>query len=208
MLAQQLGPSRGTVRAALSELVYEGLVEQVAYTRWTVPVLSQEDAHELFTLRSALDEMGARLATERLSPSDAKRLETTFQAFLDAADRRNRGRTTELDFALHMLIIELSGDSRLRRQYMLIEQQVRRYIACSNALIPIDKNIGEMHAPIVTAILRKRSDVAEREAKQHNISEGKCSSPRLARKRPPDPRLSLFGRRPGEGKLQSTQTSA
>jgi len=172
-LAQRLGLSRGTVRAALSELVHEGLVEQVAYTRWAVPELSSEDAHELFTLRSALEGMGARLAAERLVPEGAKRLELAFQTFVEAAVRGSRGRITELDFALHKLIIELSNHRRLQRQYTLIEQQVRRYIACSNALIPAAENIVEMHAPLVTAILQRRGGGAEREARRHNIDEGK-----------------------------------
>src|SRR5436190_939921 len=68
VLAEQLALSRGPVRAALSELVHEGLVEQVAYTLWELPALSDKDAWELYTLRSALEGLGARLVAEQISP--------------------------------------------------------------------------------------------------------------------------------------------
>ncbi len=48
-LAQQLQVSRGTVRAALSELAHQGLVDQVAYTKWSVPDLKAQDAWELYS---------------------------------------------------------------------------------------------------------------------------------------------------------------
>lgn len=171
-LADKLGSSRGTVRAALSDLVHEGLVEQVAYTKWAVPQLSEEDAQELFTLRSALEGLGARLAAERLKSDGAERLQQAFQALTEAAVKNNRARATELDFALHKLIIDLSGHRRLQRQYTLIEQQIRRYIACSNAFVPAIDNIIDHHAPLVHAILEGRAGAAEREAKSRNIKEG------------------------------------
>src|SRR5258706_2860212 len=66
-LAEQLGLSRGTVRAALSDLVHEGLVEQIAYTRWAVPALSAQDAWDVYTLRSALEGLAARLVAEHMT---------------------------------------------------------------------------------------------------------------------------------------------
>src|SRR4051794_41941095 len=64
-LALEIGVSRGTVRAALAQLAHEGLVRQVAFTRWLVPETSVVDAWELYTLRGALEGLGARLAAER-----------------------------------------------------------------------------------------------------------------------------------------------
>src|SRR5216684_2021836 len=77
-LAAQLGVSRGTVRAALSELAHEGLVLQVAYTKWMVPELWDEDAWELYTLRGALEGLAARLAAERRTRETLATLEASF----------------------------------------------------------------------------------------------------------------------------------
>jgi DNA-binding GntR family transcriptional regulator len=171
-LAEQLGLSRGTVRAALSELVHEGLVEQVAYTRWAVPALSARDAWELYTLRSALEGLAARLVAENLTPPSELQIRDAFQAIKDAVARGDRASLTDRDAALHKLIIELSNHSRLQRQYTVIEQQIRRYIACSNALTVDANGIVAQHEPIVEALLTGRPEVAEREAKRHNFEEG------------------------------------
>lgn len=171
-LAEQLELSRGTVRAALSELAHEGLVEQVAYTRWEVPRLSDRDAWELYTLRSALEGLGARLVAEQLSPEKMRQIEGAFAALKDAAQRNDRADLTEADASLHALIIRLSGNKRLERQYTVIEQQIRRYIASSNALITEPDGIVAQHEPIVAAILGGRGAAAEREARRHNLEEG------------------------------------
>lgn len=171
-LARQMGLSRGTVRAALSELVHEGLVEQVAYTRWIVPKLSDNDAWELYTLRSALEGLAARLVAERISPEIERQIGQAFSDIKDAAARNNRAGLTDSDAALHRLIIRLAGNSRLERQYTIIEQQIRRYIASSNALIVEPEEVVAQHEPIITAILAGRALVAEREAKRHNLEEG------------------------------------
>src|SRR6185295_11997862 len=58
-LATQLEVSRGTLRAALRALAHEGLIEQVAYTKWMLPEFSNSDAWELYTLRGTLEGMAA-----------------------------------------------------------------------------------------------------------------------------------------------------
>src|SRR5690242_2130858 len=73
-LSEQMSLSRGTIRSALSQLAHEGLVTQKAYTRWAVSELSAGDAWELFTLRSALEALAARLAAERADTAMADRL--------------------------------------------------------------------------------------------------------------------------------------
>jgi DNA-binding GntR family transcriptional regulator len=171
-LAEQLQLSRGTVRAALSELVHEGLVDQVAYTRWAVPALSAKDAWELYTLRSALEGLAARLVAENLTPESSHQIRAAFQALKDAAAQGDRASLTDCDATLHKLIVELSSHTRLQRQYTVIEQQTRRYIACSNALTVDANGIVAQHEPIVEALLAGRPELAEREAKRHNFEEG------------------------------------
>ena len=171
-LAKQLGLSRGTVRAALSELVHEGLVEQVAYTRWAVPALSAKDAWELYTLRRALEGLAARLVAQHMLPDTVRRVQTAFGDIKAAAAQGDRAALSDCDAALHKLIIDLSGHQRLQRQYTVIEQQTRRYISISNTLTVDADGIVAQHEPIVEALLAGDPDRAEREAKQHNFEEG------------------------------------
>lgn len=172
-LAEELGLSRGTVRAALSELSHEGLVTQVAYTKCIVTELSSEAAWELFTLRSALEGLGARLAAENITPEGTRLLNEAYKQLTKAASKNDRAAATDADFSLHKLIIQLSGHRMLAAQYRLLEQRVRLLIASSNALLPlIDRVIGQ-HEPIVNAIAAGQGAKAERLIRDHNLSEGK-----------------------------------
>lgn len=179
-LAEQFGLSRGTIRSALSELSHEGLVTQIAYTKWMVTELSGHAAWELFTLRSALEGLGARLAAEKITPEGSQSLSAAYKNLVDAAARRDRAAVTDADFALHKIIIELSEHRKLAEQYRLIEQQVRLLIASSNALLPaIDDIIGQ-HEPIVNAILAHQGINAERHIRHHNLSEAEVYAAHLS----------------------------
>lgn len=178
-LAEQFGLSRGTIRSALSELSHEGLVTQVAYTKWMVTELSGEAAWELFTLRAALEGLGAHLAADKITPEGSRALSAAYKRLIDAASREDRAAVTDADFALHKLIIELSGHRKLAEQYRLIEQQVRLLIASSNALLPaIDGIIGQ-HQPIVDSILARQGAIAERHIRHHNLSEAEVYAAHL-----------------------------
>jgi DNA-binding GntR family transcriptional regulator len=170
-LAGRLGVSRGTVRAALSELAHEGLVQQVAYTKWLVPELSAEDAWELYTLRGTLEGLAARLAAERRTPERAAVLDTAFARLGAAVAAADHGAVAAADLALHKTIVALSGHRRLIAQYRLIEQHVRRYIDSSNALLVDLHQMMAEHAPIVQAITAGKPALAERLAREHNIPE-------------------------------------
>ncbi len=178
-LAGQLHVSRGTVRAALAELAHQGLVEQVAYTKWSVPDLKAQDAWELFTLRAALEGLAAHLAAQALDAGGRKILAASFDALVEATNSGRVAPAVEADYALHKTIVRLAGHRRLLSQYEILEQQVRRYIASSNALIQDSREVGDQHRPLVEAILAGRPADAEALAKAHNKTEGQKLFDRL-----------------------------
>jgi DNA-binding GntR family transcriptional regulator len=173
LLAEQFGLSRGTIRAALNELAHEGLVTQIAYTKWIVTEISGDDIWELFTLRSALEGLGARLTAQKITPHSSELISAAYKGLVNASSGDDRAAVTEADFSLHKLIIGLSEHRRLGEQYRLIEQQVRLVIASSNALLPTIHDIIGQHEPIVKAILAGNATHAERLIRHHNLSEGK-----------------------------------
>ncbi|MGH6929495.1 MAG: GntR family transcriptional regulator [Dongiaceae bacterium] len=170
-LAEQLGVSRGTVRAALSELAHEGLVSQVAYTKWMVPELSAEDAWELYSLRGSLEGLAARLAAQRRTPATMATLAEAYERLAGAVAGQRRSAVAAADLALHQTIVGITGHRRLIAQYKLIEQQVRHYIATSNAQIYDLHQIIDEHEPIVKAIVAGDAARAERLAHDHNAPE-------------------------------------
>lgn len=105
-LASELDVSRGTIRTALRSLTYEGLVAQVAYSKWLVPELTLQDAGELTRLYEALSGLAARFAAEAgVSDLTAQDNESDMPIRLAAAARM----------------------TRLAKQLHVIAQQIERY---------------------------------------------------------------------------------
>lgn len=171
-VAERLRVSRATVRTALHQLSAEGLVDQIPYTGWEVPPLTSHDAWELYTLRSSLEALAARLVANRRG----SQVETTIQDAMTTLERAckasDHAAIADADFGLHMTIIGLAQHGRLLDQYRLIEQQTRFYIRSSDALIAEPKEILAQHIPIVAAILAGRGGEAAKLSEKHNVEEG------------------------------------
>src|SRR3954469_8240608 len=108
-LAEGLAISRGTLRAALRALTHEGLVAQVAYTKWMVPGLSPADAWELYTLRGSLEGLAARLVTERQKPDAIAAVKHAFDRLEAAVAAKSHADVAEADAGLHKSIVMATG---------------------------------------------------------------------------------------------------
>lgn len=171
-LAGDLKVARATVRTALHHLAQEGIVVQTPYTGWAVADLSSVDAWELCTLRAALESLAARLAAQTSTELGQRRLATAMANLERASGTGALAAMAEADFALHQTIVAASGHRRLAEQYRIVEQQVRLYIASSDALVPSGEELVEQHRPLVAAILAGDADGAAELAETHNLSEG------------------------------------
>ncbi len=180
-LAARLGVSRGTIRAALSQLAHEGLVLQVAYTKWMVPALSAEDAWELYTLRGSLEGLAAKLAAERQTAETRKHLVEAYDRLAKAVATGKHGPVAEADLGLHKTIVAMTGHHRLIAQYKLLEQQVRHYIVTSNSQIVDLHAILDEHQPMVKSIAVGDAVKAEQLAREHNAPEVRRFAEELAK---------------------------
>lgn len=169
-LASGLDVSRGTVRAALQRLMSEGLVVQKPYSGWEVANLTSRDAWELYTLRSSLESLAAQLAAS--NPNRNEPIEAAFEELKVAAKSRNQKRIADSDLALHKTIVFLANHKRLANQYGYVEQQVRMYVASSNAILEKPELVISNHEKLVNALLKGNAEVAERHARDHNKASG------------------------------------
>jgi DNA-binding GntR family transcriptional regulator len=167
-LSERLNLSRGTIRSALQQLTYEGLVVQYPYRGCAVCSLSSQDAWELYTLRQSLESLAARLAATAITANKAEVLEAALQQIVKAAKQQSWSAVAIADFALHQAIIDLAGHQRLRQQYKIVEQQIRLYIISCNALHLDLDGIATEHQQLVDAIVSAKADLAEQVAKGHN----------------------------------------
>jgi GntR family transcriptional repressor for pyruvate dehydrogenase complex len=108
-LAEELGVSRGSVREGLRRLVDLGIVES---RRGSGTYVAPVDLDDLLEVRLRVEPYAARLAAQRRSPSQLKRLHRTLarlRAVLDDADA-----FAAADLEIHRTITDASGSVALR----------------------------------------------------------------------------------------------
>jgi len=166
-LARELAVSRGPIRAALQRLQREQLVVLKPYCGWEVARPTEEDAWELSTLRCGLEELGCRLAAQAMTPEGVARLRESQRRLEVVAKSDRRAALTEADFALHRLILELSGNRRLQDSYLLLERQIRFLIAAVNVPFrPLD--IAQSHQEMIDALCRGDGEAAAAAGREHH----------------------------------------
>lgn len=167
-LSKRLDLSRGTIRSALQQLIHEGLVVQYPYKGCMVIGLSSQDAWELYTLRSSLEGLAAKLAAEAIAPGKVDILKTALQKLEKAVKKDSWSDFAIADFDLHKAVIQFSGHRRLQEQYRIIENQVLLYIASCNSLHPSLEELFEDHLQLVEAICSGDAILSEQIAASHH----------------------------------------
>jgi DNA-binding GntR family transcriptional regulator len=170
-LAQELAVSRGTVRAALAQLAHERLVSQVAFTKWEVSGTSLHDAWELYSLRSALEGLAARLAARRASAADRGRLKEAGAALVAAIREARFKDVTDADFRVHEEIVAAAHHARLSDQHRFILQQVRVHMIHAGFLPRNYRELADQHQALIAAVVAGNAEAAERLARSHNEGE-------------------------------------
>ncbi|MFO1147512.1 MAG: GntR family transcriptional regulator [Alsobacter sp.] len=170
-LALELAVSRGTVRAALAQLAHERLVRQVAFTKWEVSGTSLQDAWEVYTLRSTLEGLAARLAARRGAPESRIRLQEAGQLLASAIREARFQDVTEADFRVHREIVAMTGHARLVDQHRLVLQQVRFHMIHAGFLPRNYRELSDQHQALIAAVVEGDADLAESLARSHNVNE-------------------------------------
>ncbi|SMH48839.1 transcriptional regulator, GntR family [Rathayibacter oskolensis] len=123
-LTEELAISRPPLREALRLLENEGIIDRLPRRGTFVKTLTDQDAHEILTIRSALE----RLAFETGIPvSDASRLEPARRALDEmqrSASLEDRGNLVLAGYAFHSALIRIAGNSRLEAIYASVQQQI------------------------------------------------------------------------------------
>jgi DNA-binding GntR family transcriptional regulator len=201
-LAAEMDLSRATVRAALHQLLQEGLTVLIPYTGWTVVALSADDVWELYSLRSALERLAAGVLAVHPQAQRRQRFGVAFEALVQACAQGQAARIAQADFALHKALIDQCGNGRLRTQYETIERQIRLCIGSSDALVESPAAILEQHRPLAEAVLAgdaaRAAELAEARALRPPAAGGRAGAAGQPRQHPAaQPEAPGAGRRGG-----------
>lgn len=179
-LSEQMHLSRATIRSALQTLAGEGLTSLKRYAGWSVVQLSANDVWELYTVRSTMERLAARLVAGSIDRGKSATIGKALSVLERQCLARDWAKIADADFEFHKQIIALAGNGRLSGQYALFEPQMRMYIRALDPLFTDPATIIRQHEIIANAIcsgdIAKAGDVAE----DHNLVDGEMLARHLA----------------------------
>ena len=107
-IAVKLGMSRGPVRDALKQLMYEGFLDYETNKGYSVSMLSPKDAYEIFFLRGNLENLALERCGGRLLSDSIFLMEDAVLAMKEAVAEDDMGKIIQYDEIFHKQIL-LSG---------------------------------------------------------------------------------------------------
>ena len=166
-IAEEMGVSRTPVREALRQLELEGLVQIIPNKGAYVTGITVKDVKDIYAIRSLLEGLCARWATENISAEQMEEMEENVYLSAFHAGKGHAQQLTELDNRFHEIMYEASGSKMLEhvlREFHEYVLRVRKK-TLSDDTRSIQSN--EEHRRIMEAIRDKDADLAEQLANAH-----------------------------------------
>lgn len=168
-IGEELGVSRTPVREALRQLELEGLVRIIPNKGAYVTGITQEDVRDIYKIRSILEGLCARWATEHITEEQLTELEEII--LLSEFHLKKRDACAEqvsvLDGRFHKVLYEASN-SRIMEHVL---SDFHKYVKMARRMSVGSKSRAEKsireHKEILGAIKKKDADMAEQLANRH-----------------------------------------
>jgi DNA-binding GntR family transcriptional regulator len=162
-IAQELGVSQAPVREALRDLEQLGLVESAPFRGCSVRELSVDELLEAFPVRSALETLAARLASDRITEAQLSRLADLIQEMRTTAEPLTQ---STVDAAFHETIVEAAGNATLLQLWQRLQPHARTFISLR---LPASRHgsLADRHEPILAALRRRDPEAAAAALHEH-----------------------------------------
>ncbi len=166
-LSQQLGTSRGTLRAALVRLEEDGLVYTIPYRGTFVTQPDCKTIRELYEVRSVLEVYGIRQAAARCTHDDLERLRRIVADMRVTAAQGEVAPLVRQELQFHRSLIALSGNKLLLDTWSTLQVQIQRVLLVRHNQYPNLEELVDSHLPLLAALERKDADLAAAEIAAH-----------------------------------------
>lgn len=166
-IADQLGVSRTPVREAIRKLELEGLVVMVPRKGAYVSDISYKDIIDTLEVREALETFAVKLAIEKNTVKDIKRLEKLNSEFNKAYEEKNIDKMVEFDTEIHNEILVLSDNSKLINFMDGLNEIMQRFrlIFFNETYNP--ERIAREHEEVFNALKSRDIERAQKAMKSH-----------------------------------------
>lgn len=177
----ELNIGRGSVREALRLLQAKGLVD-IVQGKGAFVASKEEKKEETLAgwfrdnevelkdfneVRLAIEPLAVRLAVERCTEREIRKLETNVEAFIQAAEKKDSGELAALDEKFHSILVESSHNQLLISINKEISRKLRPF---RNKTFMIDANVENCipyHNAITQAIRQKDAATAQEKLMEH-----------------------------------------
>lgn len=166
-IGKELGVSRTPVREALHQLELEGLVTIIPNRGAHVNRITAKDVQDIYVLRSMLEGLCARWATEQITQEQIEELEETLYLTEYHTKKDNYEKLHELDSLFHEQLYAASHSRILQHILSDFHDYVKKVRKTTISSHTRSIKSTEEHRAILEAILAKDPDQAEELAKQH-----------------------------------------
>ncbi len=166
-IGEELGVSRTPVREAFRQLELEGLIQIVPNKGAYVTGITVKDVKDIYMIRSSLEGMCARLATENITREQLEELEENVYLASFHAAKGHMEQMAELDNRFHHILYEACDSKMLQKLLQDFHQYVMRVRRKTLATKERGMASNEEHQLIMEAIKDKNAAEAERLATLH-----------------------------------------
>lgn len=166
-LAEELGVSRTPIREAIRKLELEGFVVMIPRRGTYVANISLKDISQVFEIRSALEELAAGLAAERITEDEIEYLERMMVEIGTYIEVGDMEKIVEADVNFHEVLYKASRNLRLVEIINNLREQILRFRSVSMNQPGRLACTWEEHRQLVEAMAEHNAAQARRIARLH-----------------------------------------
>lgn len=169
-IGEELGVSRTPVREAFRQLELEGLIQIIPNKGAYVTGITEKDVKDIYMIRSLLEGLCARLATEHITKEQMDEMEENVYLARFHAEKGHLEQLAELDNRFHEIMYEACDSKILEHQLRDFHQYVLRVRRKTLANANRGPKSNEEHTAIMEAIKAGDAGRAEKLANEHIIN--------------------------------------
>lgn len=170
VIGEEMGVSRTPVREAFRQLELEGLIQIIPNKGAYVTGITENDVKDIYMIRSLLEGLCARWATEHITQEQMNEMEENVYLAEFHAQKGHLEQLAELDNRFHDIMYEACNSKILEHQLKDFHQYVLRVRKKTLANANRGPKSNEEHRMIMEAIRDKNADLAQELAHQHMIN--------------------------------------
>lgn len=166
-VARQLGVSRMPIRAAIPDLVAEGLLETLPGGGVAVRPLTETDVRQVYDVRLAIESGSVRRAAEHASDWDLRQIQKIVDRHGAAFTSYDSGELLAADREFHMAILSATQNQHFQRAIVPVWSIVERAMVSVLHGTNVFDSAWTEHADIARALHARDADAAEAAVRQH-----------------------------------------